>query len=1662
MVTQSTANHFDIVSRVTCRVETPNASGTGVFLSIPDSDKRYFVTAKHCLLGKTFDGSLQNEDVTLFVPSTDKDIFSKITLDRNSQIYLSSNLDIAVIVMEAHGNLNITSIPLLDVRWFQQECYFRGYPRADESQIGVNIFVNFVDNNIVSTLTPLETYDTVSHDNCDGFSGSGVFSVIDDHPYFVGLLYELKEPFSRFNIYNLSQVNSILAEHDLPQLPAAELPLPPDLQQSIHQLERKSELVLETIKDKFDEQLSLPRSSVQPRFDEVFGTNRLVILKGIAGAGKSAFAKNQVSALQENGYKVLAFKADWFAKESVEEIFPKINHDLQDLLSALGTAHQLIILIDSLEKLLEVDTYFALKEFLQICKELPFVKLIITCRDYAYQQLIFDLNYDFPSYSFVDIPLLSDDELAIVKEHFPELESLLNYAQFRKILKRPFYLNIAIWNRESFQTDKSITELKFRELIWLHVVEKHSQARATTFEQIAIERATQMSLFVRLSRLDSVSVKELIHDGVLEADERVGDSFRPSHDIYEDIALIRFIERAFQEKQNTEDFFTQIGSKTPAKRRGFRLWLNDALTEPKRITEFIHDIFESQTIAKFWVDEVIIAILRSEYCQNFVEQSEQLLLENERALLLRFIHLLRTTCQEPDEQLIQAVRDQNNKNLYEWIYLKPVGMGWEVLIEFLNEHFDNLQLHKPLILHLLTKDWAKKIGNGFSLPIESKAAGMILLKIIYDAKERYRSHEDALYSDSGIDNGFKTLFRLSKEFEEEVRELIEDANAAKKQSNENNRRRSRQHEERRFRRFSGELNEEEEEEKQESYELRNFNKAVVKFVLSGLDNQAVCLFMPDLVCKVAKDQWLTNESKIETYVDRSPLDIGCDFGLIDHDLDYFPSGIYKTPIRFLLYHHPAHALKLIVDVFNHCTEAYANSRRGGESNIVEVEISHEDGSNIIQKGNAVLWGMFRGTIEVTPYLLQSVLMSLESWLLELCQSDQDWAEKWIRASYTYLLKNSTSVAVTAVLASVAQAYPHRVKNPCFPILKVREFFKWDIHRLGGDRMPLSPLDSYIPFAQEERHKSNQLPHRQYHLEYLVPKLQIEGYFEEISTMIDELVEKCDDNDTEWKLALNRMDARRYVIDETIETPEENQFALRPVLDKELQDFVEEHEKEREIRDRAMSITNWAQSLYDRKSGIDNSFEKWQKTFDTYQEIAEFEDYLIQSFRDPTHLAASGIRFFNDVLTSEQLQWCIEILVETIVQRVADNINHTSYSSLYVEPAIETIPEILSLNVDNEIKEEIKQVIFFALLHLVTNESDYQLEAFRNFIWKIDPVYGDACVAGLIQYAQRIKKRKWFPSESKEALKERETLLRWEEALAIQVAANDITIDLTGLSLDTHSGHYLNCAIQIIPFDTKNDNYVNLLRQLFYLHIQWNNDDRHRQQRSQGYQLNELDYRTQNDLRNYIAQFLLLQNQQIAKTFFADILESIFTPSNKRSYESVKYVADILEWIIVKQDTLQTESFWGLWEILEDQIRKADQKRYISYLFLSHRWRAEADNWKPLQNKSLIMRRLVTEFGQYDLKAVMQLLSGIGMEALMPHGLNWLRIVLDSVESPRSELADSSAFLYSEKLIRRTYYKYLREIKRDRQLQQSLLFLLDLLVDSGSSLAFIVRERLITI
>jgi len=306
------------------------------------------------------------------------------------------------------------------------------------------------------------------------------------------------------------------------------------------------------------------------------------------------------------------------------------------------------------------------------------------------------------------------------------------------------------------------------------------------------------------------------------------------------------------------------------------------------------------------------------------------------------MHLLRTACQEPDEQLLQSVSMKNQSGY--WMYLKPVGVGWEVLIQYIYDHIEELKDYDHLIFNLITEDWARKLDPNLPLPIEAEAAGKLLCRFIeIELKKNSltdsRISEEERFSKSELEIAIEVLFSLSEVMKDHVRDLIERANSYT-------------------------------EKKGTNFKLRDFYNLVINKALSGLSSRKVCEELPDLVCTVALNNWLIEPLEDE---DQNSYPLGHDefdpfgtvstFGLNRNvELEYFPAGIYKTPIRFLLYFHPIKALQLIITIINAATEAYIKSERGKRSYVIETEIHNNDGSLTMESGSVALWGMYRGSI----------------------------------------------------------------------------------------------------------------------------------------------------------------------------------------------------------------------------------------------------------------------------------------------------------------------------------------------------------------------------------------------------------------------------------------------------------------------------------------------------------------------------------------------------------------------------------------------------------------------------------------------------------------------------------------------------------------------------
>ncbi len=135
--------------------------------------------------------------------------------------------------------------------------------------------------------------------------------------------------------------------------------------------------------------------------------------------------------------------------------------------------------------------------------------------------------------------------------------------------------------------------------------------------------------------------------------------------------------------------------------------------------------------------------------------------------------------------------------------------------------------------------------------------------------------------------------------------------------------------------------------------------------------------------------------------------------------------------------------------------------------------------------------MYRGT-QVSTYLLESIHMALEKYFLE---NGKDVDGKILESWLLYLLRNSKSASIPAVVTSIVLAYPEKTFNVAKVLFQTKEFFLYDTRRLVLDQHQKSSLTALRDgfgrsnyknaLHEEDRIKACDEPHRKKHLEHLV-------------------------------------------------------------------------------------------------------------------------------------------------------------------------------------------------------------------------------------------------------------------------------------------------------------------------------------------------------------------------------------------------------------------------------------------------------------------------------------------------------------------------------------------------------------------------------------------------
>lgn len=1627
-------------------------AGSGVIVTPNDAELVfYIITAWHVV--KSIDHVTDQLDIQFF-NDEDGQVHTYQFQAGKDRLYQLEAKDIAVIEIERSILLKILpfSIPPVSTITpefdFKDECIFRGFPNYKEQIQPFLIIGTFEriqqDRFFLDPVKPLESLSQQVEDTIEGLSGSGVFKKnIDGQFDLIGLFTDLHSGIIRLECISLIPLNKLLIDSGRQALNLTSRQNKESNQSIINDIGRirqESDLVLNRIIDRIGS-VHLDRQSIHDQLNQAVLANQLVIITGTAGDGKSAIGKKVLSTLKHEGFDTLAFKAEFFVADSITRALQSylLTNNLLDVLRSKALSSSIALFIDSAEKLLDQPNCDAFFDLLDWCSQHSNRKIILTCRSYAFNSLTFDFFSHFPSTkAVINVPSLSDNELELVQKEIPSISVFMKQERIYDLLHRPFFTSLAVKFTLIEQRGAEVTEKDFKQRIWDHVIEKGLPERGDILTKIARQRAKQMNLFTQVSNLNTTLTRQLFQEGIIDRHPTKHYLLAPAHDIFEDLALIRIIDQQYNRDPSLDVFFSEIGDE-PAIRRAYRLWLLEELTglhSNHDLLQFLNDVISSSELASFWKDETIIAILRSDNCSIFFTENSSVLEDNNFTLFIHFLHLLQTACQDINLSSIQTLSQElQAKYFYHDQFLTPVGSGWGACIVFISIHLEKLKNHYGLIFRFLIEKWGKKIDPHYEFPVEASTGGELLFWFIEEYKNTFEERKTLL-----LDKGILLLLKLTPIFETEVEKLLNEANQ--------------------YVYLFDDLKEEE-----QHYKLRNFYKQLLTHALSWTYGKPTAFCLPELIAKIINYRWLYRKDRVRNRLDRyyrheDQWDTDQTHGFyIEDRFSNKTASAYQTCVEYLFAANPDVALKLIVDLANYSINYYRINTQ--DSNVIDCSIQVND-KTIVQYGNANYWVAYRSGHTVSN-IFSSALMSLENWLLNLGK-DND-IDRIIK-TYEYLTQNSKCVSTSAVLVSIIIAYPEQIGYLAIPFLRNIDFLQWDKSRVSV-WSHTSFMDSFI--IRDERDKSDKLPHRYSSLDYIALYLQTNGYFNEISNIIDELNKVVSPKETLLRIMLKHMDSRgrKPDLDTIVKTGAGTYYQMVPNFEDDLKEILDETKIDINRTTRLASDNRWTREVSRQEIKPSSLLEEWNLKYQAYRDQLkkEKQDYTYQLFSEPALLAAIGMRDLWNQLGSQQKKWCIQTLINQFAKRQKEKKYDIQLNdALFALTIALSLPELtksqykkLKLIITNEVfYSDARQPLEINFLHTLGQQ-----------IWKYDRLFAQSLLKGLFAYADYkndhtpllSSRRHYYPENNVNPL--------------IQLtAAGIIQFDIKSYKF-TQAGMRRACrAILFIPYNTADPEYKLLVKRVLLFLINHYATQHYRDTSISPYDGVHL-------LHYFVANFLMNQHLNYSLSFFVEVLEVIIErekASNLKQDRDLKgFFEDMLKQFIIVEDENQLGKLWPFWEQLGHTLKEKQSLIGISKLFLNIDWLNSLHDWKPLLGKQTLIKQWVDQFGYTEFQSVVKLIQGIGANELLPEAINWMPRLLTKyvlflnfrakmLQEKESGLIllDDSTLNELEELVRYIYFNYKIKIKESKQLKESFILWLNNMIGNNSSVSFIIRERIIGI
>ncbi|MCX6676720.1 MAG: ATP-binding protein [Methanothrix sp.] len=1381
----------------------------------------------------------------------------------------------------------------------------------------------------------------------------------------------------------------------------------------------------------------------------------MVLLSGPAGCGKSNIAKDVISILSAD-YFAFSFRAEEFAQPHFDATLQgnQIPVNAATLGAILAGQDRKLLLIESVERLLEKSTRDAFSDLLTLAVKDKTLQIILTSRDYS-TDLVRACFLDAANieHSVVTVPQLNDDELEEVEVAHPELNFPLSNPALRRILSNPYVIEKAL--SISWSADRPLpeSEREFRALFWKQIIraEHHlaggmPRRREEVFVQIALRRARELTVYISCNDLDPAVVDALRHDSLVVSSEQSAVLVAPAHDVLEDWAILHWIEEQnVTHYGSLSELSATIGTH-PALRRAYRKWVAELLErEPSAADRIFQAAVIEVGIPPQFRDDTLVSILKAPSAAEFLERHITELLANNKNILMRVIHLLRVACVTMPTWLPKSMGHGSLFNV-------PDGPAWGRVLQLVADRLAEFEQGDYLHLLGLIEDWSRSVNWQMPYPDGATAVAAIAYWLLQNF-DNYRSE----------DQRKRTLHVIAKipiADSEQFEVLLQGS------ANGNQRDRI----------------------------VEDFRD----FVLAGFDGTPAARDLPDLVISTARDYLLCSEADL--LGDRQyggSLMLETLFGIKEGlNSDYFPASAYHGPFLPLLRYHPTKGKDFIIAVLNHSAEWYAHPRVS--ENIeppFEIELIFTDGISRRQWCNARLWNLYRGS-SVGPYVLQCLLVVLERWLLEFAERHP----RELDAALTDILRRSNSAALTAVVASVATAFPHASGETLLVLLRSPICIRLDRQRMATEtNLSSSLLTSMLELRAEnkiymaERKEANALPHRRSDLEAAIANLQLGPFATRVHEILDQHraalppVSEQDDEDRAWRLSIHRMDLRRYTVTgevdedatamEGVTSHEQARHYIRlaPMeLEPDVREMAEESAAQLEALNTSLNLLMWGLNVFNNEDTTTYDPMQWRQRLMQARNVPAASSIVVGldiAAYGPGFIAAVCARDHWEEMSDDEREWAVDLICDEVMLD-ADTWNNFAREQRHEmsadRPCSLVISQLIGRSLSKVHQTRVRETFPMALTHAIDEVRQYAVWGVARYVSSTNRDLALRCVNALATEATRIEQA-WDWEEQPYLEPEKLDAIEAEAALAIRQHfwTSGFIPDNSYEALDIRERFGARANVLILAILSKMPTepvaIAEFGRMAETLVALWDIKSERSHDQSRG--------RSERNYWNEMAASMRLQEfvMRTSSDMTAAILMPILDAVDRHPREIYGFIQGLVG---IEDREPNTPQFWFVWLLFADRIRRAnwlaqlDQEypignEMITAIFLGLSWKEEVHHWRSLEGYAFHVHDLfnVLPPSSTVMDNYVRFLYDIG-EQLLPEAFVHIANRLHVGDHQKMLRKTNTVFLL-EVLLQRHVYRRPLELKRERRLRDAVLFLLDLLVEQGSSAAFRMRDDFVT-